>query len=487
MNDRSPDGESSAERGGARDTVTLKRHSTPVKKTSEIADVDLVLLLSTYALEVAVGLIAIWFYKYWGRLQNLDVRHWLLLVAGVAIFSLSLRAVLGRYPERGDELHPFVFTIAANLLVVVSLAFGGEALIRAVARQNGYDLTVAGTVLKPRDWSYVRRKNAELLARTPNNISYLVSDTLLGWTTGPSRSSKDSMYLSSSEGIRSGELGIAYGARVSRRRVALVGDSFTFGLDVPFADSWASQLETQLGDKFDVLDFGVDGYGVDQAVLRFERDALPLHPAISILGFINHDLYRTMVVYPFISFPEWGFPFAKPRVSLIDGKPRTQNVPLISPREIVLTSEPGQLPFIQLEPAYKQAEWTWHWYDHSYLVRFLRSRFPRWDTETNSEDDLVRTNIALVRRFVDAARNAGSTPIVVFFPARGDFDGQDRSTAGRVIRALTDYGIHVHDLSPCLIPLGQEQAFVPGHRHYSRAGNAAVVSCLLPLLRQPPI
>jgi hypothetical protein len=59
----------------------------------------------------------------------------------------------------------------------------------------------------------------------------------------------------------------------------------------------------QLGPQVQVLHFGVDGYGVDQAYLRYQRDVRPWHPDLVILGFINHDLHRSLAVYSFVSFP----------------------------------------------------------------------------------------------------------------------------------------------------------------------------------------
>jgi len=49
-----------------------------------------------------------------------------------------------------------------------------------------------------------------------------------------------------------------------------VGDSFTFGQEVTYEESWGYLLEKALGSEFQVLNFGVAMYGVDQAYLRYE-------------------------------------------------------------------------------------------------------------------------------------------------------------------------------------------------------------------------
>jgi hypothetical protein len=85
-----------------------------------------------------------------------------------------------------------------------------------------------------------------------------------------------------------------------------VGDSFTFGLEVRYEDTWPRQLERLLGPEFQVLNFGVDGYGVDQAYLRYRRDGLAWRPEIVVLGVIDDDFRRTMCVYAFLCFPGLG-------------------------------------------------------------------------------------------------------------------------------------------------------------------------------------
>lgn len=55
----------------------------------------------------------------------------------------------------------------------------------------------------------------------------------------------------------------------TRYRIAIVGDSFTFKLEVPYEKTWGHQFEIALGPGWQVLNFGVDGYGLDQAFLRY--------------------------------------------------------------------------------------------------------------------------------------------------------------------------------------------------------------------------
>jgi len=68
----------------------------------------------------------------------------------------------------------------------------------------------------------------------------------------------------------------------SAARVSLYGDSMTESLEVGDVDAWGNQLALLLGER--VANFGVAGYGTDQAYLRFlanQQDAAPI-------VFLNH-------------------------------------------------------------------------------------------------------------------------------------------------------------------------------------------------------
>ena len=54
-------------------------------------------------------------------------------------------------------------------------------------------------------------------------------------------------------------------------RVWLYGDSFVYANEVDDADAWGNQLSLKLNRR--VANFGIPGYGTDQAYLRFKNTA----------------------------------------------------------------------------------------------------------------------------------------------------------------------------------------------------------------------
>ena len=72
--------------------------------------------------------------------------------------------------------------------------------------------------------------------------------------------------------------------------VLAVGDSFTFGADVLDSETWPAQLERLIGRS--VVNAGVSGYGLDQAVLRAEELIPRVQPSLLVVAFIPDDVER---------------------------------------------------------------------------------------------------------------------------------------------------------------------------------------------------
>ncbi len=82
----------------------------------------------------------------------------------------------------------------------------------------------------------------------------------------------------------------------SRYRVAVVGDSFTFGFGVPEQETYPSVLAAILNrsadgreSRFEVLNFGVVGYNSQDEAVVVERKVLPLVPRLIIIGYVLND------------------------------------------------------------------------------------------------------------------------------------------------------------------------------------------------------
>ncbi|NNC99037.1 MAG: SGNH/GDSL hydrolase family protein [Gammaproteobacteria bacterium] len=73
-------------------------------------------------------------------------------------------------------------------------------------------------------------------------------------------------------------------------RAITVGDSFTYGLGVDDGETFSAYL-SQYGD-IEVINAGVNAYGVDQALLTWEKIGKNFTPNLVILGYFVGDFFR---------------------------------------------------------------------------------------------------------------------------------------------------------------------------------------------------
>ncbi|MCB1615305.1 MAG: SGNH/GDSL hydrolase family protein, partial [Pseudomonadales bacterium] len=111
-----------------------------------------------------------------------------------------------------------------------------------------------------------------------------------GWSMIPGKTVKrgGNTYSSNAQGFRS-----TYDfVNDSRFKIMLIGDSFTFGDDADDKEIWPWLLQ-QKDSKFNVLNMGGTGYGVDQMLLTLQEQIEQYSPQIVIAAFISDDLVRS--------------------------------------------------------------------------------------------------------------------------------------------------------------------------------------------------
>jgi len=438
------------------------------------------ILLSLYLVEGAGSLILVGIYKAplydWTLLFT---KAGAVLVAG-GIGLIASGWLLVRQIESSGSLRKRAFALAltTNLLSGLIAFLLVEAIVRIAARRTPEGIVVGAVAVRP-TWAELLAHSREVIARaTPWGTwdeSYFIYDRELGWTVGPNRQSRDGLYFSSVEGIRSAGPKVRMADQAFRSRVALIGDSNAFSLEVPFEQSWGYHLQRLLGEDVQVLNFGVDGYGIDQMYLRYERDVRPWNPQVVVIGFVGHDLARTMAVYPFVSFGWPGY-LVKPRFAIENGELKLLNVPLPTPDEILNASQIHQLPYIEYDLAYGAIDWYWR-FDHGPLVlRFLTSAFPRWPLEDPrvSEEATKALNSRLLAQMVRSIEQNGTVPLVVFLAA--SLESGNRVARATLARANAPF----LDMTECLAGVPAERRRVPSGHHYTGLANLALARCTAP-------
>lgn len=442
----------------------------------------------------------------------------IVFVAGVFVLVMSA-IVIASVIRNGRRSHAksLSATFALNLWSVVLVLLVPEAVIRVFAVNTPAGPVFADTPLLPQRWENVVARNRAILAKVSSQGSYLIFDNELGWTIGRNQRSKnyntdfqkqvlprlrqrypemypaethkpvgkdDDIYFSSVEGIRSPRVAMTFSGARPKQRIAIIGDSFTFGLEVPYEDTWGHQLELALGSNFQVLNFGVDGYGIDQSYLRYQKHVLLWRPDIVIFGLVNDDFRRTMCVYGFLCFPGSEIPFPKPRFVVNEDTLTPLNLPLPAPESIFAWQSITQIPFIEYDRSFEPNDWDWGFYDHAYSMRFLLSKFPRWPVARPivSDEALKSVNGHLLRSFVRLAEDRGSKPIVVFFPSAAALAPESNGRPGVAREVLHANHIPYLDMTGCVSKVDPAERFVV--LHYSAMTNAAIAECLREALRE---
>ncbi|MDP2324903.1 MAG: hypothetical protein Q8N51_12870, partial [Gammaproteobacteria bacterium] len=270
------------------------------------------------------------------------------------------------------------------------------------------------------------------------------------------------------------------------------GDSFTFGEEVAFSETWGEYLANDLPSGTQALNFGVPGHAMDQTLLKFRRDVRPWKPKVVVFSFLSASPLRNTGIYLFLR-PDLELPYSKPRFRLVNGQLELLNFPPRSAASLLAEPSVWNLPLLELDSEFEARQWTMPLFGSSYLARYVAASFPRWTPrrERFPDDAIVALAVRIIRQMVSEVEADGAVPVVVSLPVKADLAGGPTHYRDAVSRDLGEAGIEVLDLAPCLMQgLSIETAYVgdaarssgprdPGMAHYSPAGNRTVAACLL--------
>lgn len=362
---------------------------------------------------------------------------------------------------------------ALGLLVALDLA-GACALRGGHLTWRALPPFGATTNAAQRDW--LRRELAAARegadgARLGGTVEF---DALLGWSNARDSSSADGRARYGAEGARGGR-DYARARAPGSELWATFGDSFTHGDGLANEETWQALVEARR-DTLGVANFGVGGYGVDQALLRYRRDGKPLAPDVVWIGLMLEDIGRHVNRYRPLYHPNSPTCAAKPRF-VVDGVAPWSAASLtvaassLRPLSIPYTTRGQLLDAISgaaiVEQLAEHEGWPnrWPaWSRHSALLtlaagwQFYRSVDARRLWSEPCEARLV--TLALLRRFHDEALADGArAAIVLVYPRRQEFalarDGGPRWWA-EPLAELEREGVPVLDLSDALVGAGEE-------------------------------
>ena len=248
-------------------------------------------------------------------------------------------------------------------------------------------------------------------------------DADLGWSNHAPYSSPDGTITVNTIGAR-GPLEYSAAPADGTRRVICFGDSFTWCDVVTDDDAWTRRVEHLRRDT-EMINFGVSGYGTDQALLRYRHLGRDLGAEVVLIGVMLDNIGRNVNRYRPHWYPRSKACVAKPRFVIRGTELADVPIPFASQSELALAVKDGSVMRLLAEHEY--------WRDpalgplrFSALGRlgmgyfaYRRRSVPRlW---IDSEGEPYRVTRAIVEAFRDEALADGAQlAAVLLFPREDD-------------------------------------------------------------------
>ena len=251
------------------------------------------------------------------------------------------------------------------------------------------------------------------------------------------------------------------------RTLLASGDSFTMGYGVADDQTWVAHLE-QAHPGLDIKNFGLGGYGLGQAFLRYQRDGVNLPHDLHLFSFITENFRR--------AGRDRFMGYGKPVLELTDGKLVVKNVP--PPRR-------RHSPLFQLR--YGAAIQELHivrWLTGDAAERMEKHRIAR----QNNAHHVVH---AILKELHALHLEHGRTGVFAYFPVESDARDADSDPWRQwMATEARGKGWNFVDLIPTLRALPRERVrdlfiqddavrFRGAKGHYTELGNQVMAQALL--------
>jgi hypothetical protein len=311
-----------------------------------------------------------------------------------------------------------------NLLAAFLLLEGGMRVYHAVTDKvpPHADHSIA------REWKWVKARLADGKANFDRRFVY---DEHAGWRNAPNIDATPEHHghiRTNSHGMRNHEE-FPVERTPGKRRLLIVGDSYSFGHGVSNEETYAYRL-AELLPEWEVMNLAVSATGTDQNYLMYEHHGKRFKPDVVLLGFYVLDYNRNTY-----SFRDYAKPMFVPQD---DGSLRLTHTPVPAPEALI--------------EQYRSGEKRIGGWGYSYALAAFARIYGNYVKRDRSEGSLGRRTLSgIMEKFVASARADGATPVWINFPVRDILDEEESK-----YRVITDFaaaearrlGMPVLDLEP---------------------------------------
>ena len=267
------------------------------------------------------------------------------------------------------------------------------------------------------------------VSETGNQYKFYEFDHRLGWRNSPNRFGKytrdEFSYKISinSYGMRYKDFSIDLSN--SRKRIAVLGDSFTWGIGVSNQERYTEIVENKTSNKFELLNFGVSGYGPIQHYLLVDEILDKFKPEVLLITFCLSNDFADNVLWK-------RYDYYKPYVRVDELYPiKVSGYPLPRSGELstgLITdwlSDHSRL-FSLFRSTTKFAAPKFIDYGQAGLINADENQFdiyfPNRSPESKSlSDQMVLVNSEILKNIRDIARKRGVIFAVVVAPTKCEY------------------------------------------------------------------
>ena len=284
--------------------------------------------------------------------------------------------------------------------------------------------------------------------------------------------------------------------------ISLYGDSFVYAYDVDDQHAWGNILSETLQCR--VENYGVAGYGTDQAYLRFVNNSTDQSP-ITILGFYPENAQRNVNQYRFLLSGGDLFSF-KPRFIFTDEELQLVPTPIVPYDELPMffkspakfLSNESFLPDSEYGPvnfsfpfSFKLARLA----GREQMINWLLNK-PSWEKflQPGHPTHSLEITSKIIEEFIDECTNRDKRCLVIIFPSPSSFawykENQTLSTKP-LVDLLETKGIEVLSLTPLLDEMLEDDPYCEiltksGQciGHFNEQGNQMIAEIVAQYLLQ---
>jgi hypothetical protein len=233
-----------------------------------------------------------------GRVFYVVTAIFFLLVLATLVFGLMHKSsqpqVFGRYSLAYAPILAALFATAFYLGWVFRV--GGARLIRWTG--NLYALVISTLIVLFAVEFGLRIFNpfgVGFFHDLPYHMQGMVDDPMLGYRHPDSvaYSLGSSLVELNSHGLRDDE--IPYDKPAGEKRILVLGDSVTFGWGVSQGETFSDRMEHLLnelpGDRWQVINSGVNGYNTEQESTYLRIEGMRYSPDFVVLVYVSNDMY----------------------------------------------------------------------------------------------------------------------------------------------------------------------------------------------------